>query len=388
MDAPGLQNSQSHANSTAMDIRRAHCPAIILWLALAGSISRLEAANRFVLPAVTVCQGENEVGILLRADLDQPVLGFSFGIHYDPALLDASIVTLDGGIVPQPVDFFDGRIVHELGLIGYGCVFDFEAASQHALPAGTGQPIVQLKFNIVGESGGESPITLETVPSNPDPSRPVKNVLTSPSGDTIRPMLVSGTVRIADCSPHITTLSGNVGQAGRIFQVVGENFDKPGLEVSVCGASAAAELGDDGATLDVTAPDCPTLGFAPLRVCTSYGCDEAAEGYEYVERPPGGLQKPGDENQDGNLDLSDPVALLNHLFIGSNPTLPCGDGTAGDPANLTLLDANGDGGIDLSDAVSILSFLFLGGGEPVLCAGNPACPCVVIEGCFDSSACQ
>jgi len=98
--------------------------------------------------------------------------------------------------------------------------------------------------------------------------------------------------------------------------------------------------------------------------------------------PPGGGQKPGDENQDGKLDLSDPVSILNHLFLGTNPSLPCGDGTTADPANVALLDANGDRKIDLSDAVSVLSFLFLGGAAPVSCA-TPACPCIRIVDCPD-----
>lgn len=101
--------------------------------------------------------------------------------------------------------------------------------------------------------------------------------------------------------------------------------------------------------------------------------------------PAGGAQKPGDENQDGNLDLSDAVSVLNHLFLGTNPSLPCGDGTTGDAGNIKLLDANGDGRIDLSDAVNLLAFLFLGGPQPAACT-NPDCPCLVIEGCPDACA--
>lgn len=98
--------------------------------------------------------------------------------------------------------------------------------------------------------------------------------------------------------------------------------------------------------------------------------------------PPGGGQKPGDENQDGKLDLSDPVSILNHLFLGTNPSLPCGDGTAGHPANVALLDSNGDGKLDLSDAVSVLSFLFLGGVQPANCS-EAACPCIRVVDCPD-----
>ncbi len=94
----------------------------------------------------------------------------------------------------------------------------------------------------------------------------------------------------------------------------------------------------------------------------------------------GGLQLPGDGNQDGGLDLSDAVWLLGHLFLGTQPSLPCEGGTASLPGegDLALMDVNGDGGIDLSDGVSILSFLFLGSKPPVL--GEE---CVPIAGCPD-----
>jgi hypothetical protein len=91
----------------------------------------------------------------------------------------------------------------------------------------------------------------------------------------------------------------------------------------------------------------------------------------------GGVQKPGDENQDGSLNISDPVSLLNHLFSGTNPALPCGDGTLDDPANLAILDLNGSGAIDLSDPIHALNFLFSGGPPPAMgryCLWVRGCP--------------
>ena len=64
-----------------------------------------------------------------------------------------------------------------------------------------------------------------------------------------------------------------------------------------------------------------------------------------------GRQRPGDASQDGSLDLSDAIWLLEYLFLGAGPALPCEGGTAAGPGpgNLGLLDVNGDGGIDISD---------------------------------------
>ena len=87
---------------------------------------------------------------------------------------------------------------------------------------------------------------------------------------------------------------------------------------------------------------------------------------------------PGDCNQDGELDLSDVICLLGHLFQGTPENLPCST----DAANLGLMDCNQDGGIDLSDAIYKLAFLFQGG--PGLVAGST---CISIGNCPENSDC-
>jgi hypothetical protein len=92
------------------------------------------------------------------------------------------------------------------------------------------------------------------------------------------------------------------------------------------------------------------------------------------------LQKPGDCNQDGNLDISDAICFLGNLFQGLPAKLPC-DGDNRSPGNVALLDANGDKNLDLSDIIWTLRFLFQGGGPPTL--GNK---CQPISGCPDNTA--
>ncbi|HLU48922.1 MAG TPA: hypothetical protein VK116_12595, partial [Planctomycetota bacterium] len=95
----------------------------------------------------------------------------------------------------------------------------------------------------------------------------------------------------------------------------------------------------------------------------------------------GGLQRAADCNQDGNLDISDGVCLLGHLFLGNPSTLPCEGGTTNDPGNLALLDSDGNGGIQLTDAIAIFSFLFQGGAVPTICVDPLCAECIPIEGC-------
>jgi hypothetical protein len=60
-----------------------------------------------------------------------------------------------------------------------------------------------------------------------------------------------------------------------------------------------------------------------------------------------------DSTQDGNVDISDAILVLTHLFVGG-AHLECRDAA----------DANDDGRIDISDSSYILSYLFLGGPAP------------------------
>jgi hypothetical protein len=81
---------------------------------------------------------------------------------------------------------------------------------------------------------------------------------------------------------------------------------------------------------------------------------------EYVlrrlERGPGPQLRPflrGDSNQSGSVDISDGIAILNFLFLGS-AGLAC----------LEAGDADDTGTLVITDAIGLFQFLFLEGAEP------------------------
>lgn len=92
----------------------------------------------------------------------------------------------------------------------------------------------------------------------------------------------------------------------------------------------------------------------------------------------GGLQTPGDANQDGTLEIGDAVALLDHLY-GGGRELPCEGATIAVGANRSLLDLDGNTSVDVTDVLVLLNFLFSDGPEPALGSF-----CVRIEGCPDT----
>jgi hypothetical protein len=61
----------------------------------------------------------------------------------------------------------------------------------------------------------------------------------------------------------------------------------------------------------------------------------------------------GDSNRDGALDISDALATLGYLFLGTNE-LEC----------LDSADSNDDGKVDIADATFVLGYLFLGTEPP------------------------
>ena len=90
--------------------------------------------------------------------------------------------------------------------------------------------------------------------------------------------------------------------------------------------------------------------------------------------PQGISLRPGDANNDGGVNISDPVAALNALFGGAPlPACYLTDGTLND-AGLQVLDWNGDGAHNIADPVSSLNNQFGGGAGHALGAD-----CVQLE---------
>src|SRR6185369_9606939 len=67
----------------------------------------------------------------------------------------------------------------------------------------------------------------------------------------------------------------------------------------------------------------------------------------------------GDTNDDGSIDLTDPIFVLLHLFAG------------GEIACRRSADADDGGTLEITDAVQLLAYLFLGGPPPA--APFPEC---------------
>jgi hypothetical protein len=83
----------------------------------------------------------------------------------------------------------------------------------------------------------------------------------------------------------------------------------------------------------------------------------------------------GDGNNDGQVNLTDAVSVLDWLFRGG-----------AEPACLEAADINGSLGVNIADAVYLLQALFIGGPEPP--APFPECGSVPVALGCDASACE
>lgn len=127
----------------------------------------------------------------------------------------------------------------------------------------------------------------------------------------------------------------------------------------------------DGASLILVDTEVSTAGWSRAEAWRPSTVLGGSPGQPDPE-PTGVSQLPGDLNQDKRLNITDALTLLRYLSGAGADLLPC-TSAAG---NLQLADADASGEVDISDAVLLVTHLFLRGPPPAL--GRD---CVAIEGC-------
>jgi len=332
----------------------------LLTLVLAGLVvsfsfvSSAFATNRFVINNQTLYLNSTANKVPILADLDQDTYAFSISLQYESTKINMNPVELGTESAALSPEYAEGSISPNPGRVTYGVVFDTSKPITKKLSQGTGREVLVLNMDVVAAAASTTVLDLVNVPGNPAQL----NVMTNANGESVAPApaLVDGTLTLsAPTPPVIQTFVNNVGCKGDEFTVFGQNFNKPGFHVNVCGVAATAQLLDDTRAV-VTAPDCGTVNaWAVVEVCTDQGCDSEANGFQYLECGKQFIR--GDCNGDGQVtgQVTDAVFLLNYNFLGM-----------GAPPCSAACDVNGDGSWtgQVTDAVYILNYNFMGMTPP------------------------
>ncbi|MBI4602133.1 MAG: choice-of-anchor J domain-containing protein [Planctomycetes bacterium] len=261
------------------------------------------------------------------------------------------LLSLDGGdtFLPEPIFNYKGGGLYDSG------EDPFYAERVFSVSEAAGQPNVAFAFHY--KSGGNQRYW------------------------AVDDVKVTGVSRCR--SPFMAGISGaDAATAGDTVRLT-SSTDATGpatYKWSIASGDGSIAGSDSGDAADVTAA---AEGSVTVRVTVTDDCGaKATADHAIAFAAPGGKQVPMDTNQDGKQDLSDAIALLGHLFLGTVQVLPCGSTAAAvGPGDLGLLDCNGDGKIDLSDAVCLLSFRFLGGPAPKTCIDPDCAECILIRDC-------
>ncbi len=165
-------------------------------------------------------------------------------------------------------------------------------------------------------------------------------LLSTPAAVAIGTAVPEPLVSISGIDPAGGPLSG-----GTAVHIQGR-FDSPETaSVTFAGLSAVIVTASASA-IECIAPAGPREGPADVRVVTASGEAVMAGGFRYRT----GAFIRGDGNGDTKVDISDAVAILVSLFLGGDA-----------PSCKDALDADDDGDLSITDPIFLLNFLFLDG---------------------------
>lgn len=180
--------------------------------------------------------------------------------------------------------------------------------------------------------------------------------------------IVSATTEGTDAIQHFVVLqiidpSRNGGRTGFVSATVLHVAEEPELPSRASLAKLWVEFPftDQDGTASLLFAEGLRGGGQPVPIRVTQGGDSFQPGWidRTVDLQPPDFSR-GDASLDGQLDIGDPIGILEALFRGGRQ-----------PACEDAADANDDGGLDISDAVHLLAYLFLGSDPPP--APHPEC---------------
>ncbi len=259
--------------------------AVGVWLACCLS-GRVAAENRYSIEDQSFRTGSTGNVVSVLGDFEQDTYALSVHVEFDASRILVTGVELGPELAALEPEFADGVVTTSPGSVAWGVLFDLSDPITKKLGPSSGLEVLRLTVDVTATT--DATITMNLVNEPGPPSR--LNVMADENGDPVSPApsLDDGLITVESLAPVILDVITNSGSPGDEFFVGGRNFDQPGLVIRVGGREAEfVRLSDE--SLSVIAPACPAaqaFGFAPLRICTDFGCATEEEGFDFRDCGP------------------------------------------------------------------------------------------------------
>lgn len=289
------------------------------------------------------------VEIPLRLTYEQAIRGFSFAMRFEAAALEFVDADLGSATAPIGEMFLVASGVGETpeGAVVGGSVFDaLEPHQGQVLPPGIDLEIAIVRVRIRAAAPfADTPVGLEEQPG--PHGLPIQNLVSTLNGRDAFAELTPGAVRVFP--RPATTLTCERRADDRTIVDLRWTNAEPDLDavriyrggtLLVTLPGDAAEHTDAAAgplQVEYAVEPVGATGEGPRRACTA---------------APFGVFVRGEVNNDGQIDIGDPIAALNFMFL-SKP-VDCWD----------AVDINDSGTLDLADPILLLMYQFADGEPP------------------------
>ena len=330
-----------------------------------------ELSKTFVVWAeeVRAAPGSIRVPVRVFATNPEDSKGLAIGVRVDPSLAAIHELTVDGTeTLPMLDQFLYQRHRIQTGDIAAGLYFDSVAPYGVLLYAGADQHVMTVVVDVPAHAAEGTIIPVQIGTFGVPPNGTIFTI----QGQSKAAQTRDGAILVGDSPvPEVKGASAEV-LAGEPAGGGGETADSPlegvllrwsnaaaytDLRIERNGMMIATPPGDGTSAVDPA----PGPGIHHYRIVAIRG---AAESFPVAvtARPAGipGTFLRGDANSDRHVDIADPIAVIQHLYLGGFQ-----------PQCLDAADADDSGSLGLADPVTLLSWLFRG-ADPLPSPGTAA----------------
>ncbi|HIA27935.1 MAG TPA: hypothetical protein EYN79_07430 [Planctomycetes bacterium] len=350
-----------------------------------------------IVPNNVISAGDHEggpgetVAISVGASLEYPTEGYSFGLEFDPGILSASNVTIDGTSA-EGAGFVATDFDNLLGYMTVGVVIDLTPPLDSVIPAGSGLTLLNADLT-VNNATPLGTVTDLVLPLYSGGSPPVQAVVVQNTATGYQPMRENGTFSVISSITMQMVAPDATAPAGSTLN----HYIVANTEIDTGGYSFGIDFGESMLTLnsvDLDGTDAEAAQFFAHSIDNEVGGGWYTVGVVMDLTPPLDSALPAGTGItishanfsvdpgasvgavsafefDGNL-TTPPINIVFSTTTGSSIPAQTFDGIfeVSEGAIFVRGDTDLGGTVDIGDAITTLNYLFIGGALFCLDAGD------------------